>query len=152
MGSVLYQFHNIVLLSCVVWQDRTFYNKLVTLHNFLPGMQHLDFLPFISQLYTYRQIDENVKKCWRNERNDKCIDGVSQTIPPIIFLILRFAVLARQSVFLRNVREEIGKSRQVSRRIKDERNRRYCEKCVVIGSQSHEIVHEHVETRETISV
>ncbi len=39
---------------------------------------------------------------------------------------------------------------------KDERNRRYCEKCIVIGSQSHEIVyetvHEHGETRETISV
>ncbi len=31
----------------------------------------------LSQLYTYREIDENVKKCWRNERNDKCIDGIS---------------------------------------------------------------------------
>ncbi len=45
---------------------------------------------------------------------------------------------------------------QVSRRMKDERNRRCCEKCIVIGSQSHEIVHkilhEHVEMRETISV
>ncbi len=65
----------------------------------------------------------------------------------------RFAVLAKQTVFSRNVKEEIGK---VSRRIKDERNRRYCEKCIVIGSQSHkvvhEIVHEHVETREVISV
>ncbi len=41
--------------------------------------------------------------------------------------------------------------RQVSHRIKDERNRQYCQKCIVIGSQSHEIVHEkvhqHVETR-----
>ncbi len=43
-------------------------------------------------------------------------------------------------------------SRQVSRRINDDRNRQYCEKCIVIGLQSHEIVHEHVETRETISV
>ncbi len=47
-------------------------------------------------------------------------------------------------------------SRQASRRIKDERNRRYCEKCIVIGSQYHKIVpkivHEHVEMRETISV
>ncbi len=42
--------------------------------------------------------------------------------------------------------------RQVSRRIKDELNRRYCEKCIVIGSQPHKIVHEHVETREMISV
>ncbi len=37
--------------------------------------------------------------------------------------------------------------------INDERNRRYCEKSKVIGSQSHEvvheIVHEHVEMRET---
>ncbi len=33
-------------------------------------------LSALSQLYTYRQIDENVKKCWRNERNDKCIDGI----------------------------------------------------------------------------
>ncbi len=45
---------------------------------------------------------------------------------------------------------------QVSRRIKDEQNWQYCEKCVVTGSQSHEIVHkivhEHVETWETISV
>ncbi len=31
---------------------------------------------------------------------------------------------------------------QVSRRINDERNQRYCEKCIVIGSQSHKIVHE----------
>ncbi len=29
-------------------------------------------LPLLSQLYTYRQIDENAKKCWRN---GKCIDG-----------------------------------------------------------------------------
>ncbi len=47
-------------------------------------------------------------------------------------------------------------SRQVSRRIKDDRNRRYCEKCIVIGSQSHETVHkiehEHAEMREMISV
>ncbi len=47
-------------------------------------------------------------------------------------------------------------SRQVSHRIKDEQNWRYCEKCIVIGSQSHEIVHEivhkHVKMRETISV
>ncbi len=46
--------------------------------------------------------------------------------------------------------------RQVSRRIKDEQNRRYCEKCIMIGSQSHEIVHKtvhkHVETQEMISV
>ncbi len=41
---------------------------------------------------------------------------------------------------------------QVSRRIKDERNQRYCEKSIVIGLQSHEIVHKHVEMRETISV
>ncbi len=38
----------------------------------------------------------------------------------------------------------------------DERNRHYCEKCTVIGSQSHEIVHKivhkNVEMRETISV
>ncbi len=26
---------------------------------------------------TYRQINENAKKCWRNERNDKRIDGIS---------------------------------------------------------------------------
>ncbi len=31
----------------------------------------------LSQLYTYRQIDENTRKCWRNERNEKCIDGIS---------------------------------------------------------------------------
>ncbi len=41
-------------------------------------------------------------------------------------------------------------------RIKDEWNRQYCEKYIVIGLQSHEIVpeivHEHVETWETISV
>ncbi len=47
-------------------------------------------------------------------------------------------------------------SRQVSRWIKDEWNRRYCEKCIVIGSQSHKIVHKivhkHVEMRETICV
>ncbi len=43
-------------------------------------------------------------------------------------------------------------SRQLSRGIKDERNWRYCEKCIVIGSQSHEIAHEHVEMREMISV
>ncbi len=42
--------------------------------------------------------------------------------------------------------------RQVSRRIEDERNRQYCEKCIVIGSQSCKIVHEHVEMREMISV
>ncbi len=46
--------------------------------------------------------------------------------------------------------------RQVSRRIKDEQNWRYCEKCIVIGSQSqkivHKIMHEHVETWETIYV
>ncbi len=30
----------------------------------------------LSQLYTYHQIGENVKKCWQNERNDKCIDGI----------------------------------------------------------------------------
>ncbi len=43
-------------------------------------------------------------------------------------------------------------SRQVSRRIKDDRYRRYCEKCIVIGSQSHKIVYEHAEMRKTISV
>ncbi len=47
-------------------------------------------------------------------------------------------------------------SHQVSRRIKDDRNRGYCEKCIVIGSQSHEIVykivHKHAEMREMISV
>ncbi len=40
-------------------------------------------------------------------------------------------------------------SHQISHSIKDEQNRRYCEKCIVIGSQSyeivHKIVHEHVE-------
>ncbi len=40
-------------------------------------------------------------------------------------------------------------SRQVSRRIKDGRNQQYCEKCIVIGLQSHKIVHkivhEHVK-------
>ncbi len=41
---------------------------------------------------------------------------------------------------------------QVSRRIKDEQNQRYCEKFIVIDSQSHKIVHEHVEMRGTISV
>ncbi len=45
-------------------------------------------------------------------------------------------------------------SHQVSHGIKDERNRRCCEKYILIGSQAHEIVHEivheHVETRETI--
>ncbi len=43
-------------------------------------------------------------------------------------------------------------SHQVSRRIKDEQNRRNCEKCIVIGSQAHEIVHKHVEMRVRISV
>ncbi len=47
-------------------------------------------------------------------------------------------------------------SRQVFRRIKDDQNWLYCEKYIVIGSQSHETVHEivkeHAETRETISV
>ncbi len=37
-------------------------------------------------------------------------------------------------------------------RIKDEQNRQYCQKCIVIGSQSHKIVHQHVEMREIISV
>ncbi len=35
-------------------------------------------------------------------------------------------------------------SRQISHRIKDERNRRYCEECIAIDSQSHKIVHEMV--------
>ncbi len=38
--------------------------------------------------------------------------------------------------------------RQVSRRIKDYRNWWYCEKCIVIGFQSYEIIHEHAKTRE----
>ncbi len=41
---------------------------------------------------------------------------------------------------------------EVSHRIKDKQNWRYCEKCIVIGLQSHGIVHEHVKTWETISV
>ncbi len=69
------------------------------------------------------------------------------------FLISRFTVLARWSVFSQMWKRTIQQvSHQVSRRIKDEWNRRYCEKCIVIGSQSQEIVHKHVETRETISV
>ncbi len=34
-------------------------------------------------------------------------------------------------------------SHQVSRRIKNKRNRRYCEKCIVTGSLSHKIVHKN---------
>ncbi len=30
----------------------------------------------LSQLYTNCQIDENTKKCRRNDRNDKCIDVI----------------------------------------------------------------------------
>ncbi len=75
----------------------------------------------------------------------------------IIFLISRFAVLAWRSVFSQSVKQEhCSCICQVSRRIEDEQNQRYCEKCIVIRSQSHEIVHEivheHVEMRETISV
>ncbi len=44
--------------------------------------------------------------------------------------------------------------KQVSHRIKDEWNRQYCEKCIVIDEQSHKIVHEivqeYVAMRETI--
>ncbi len=36
------------------------------------------------------------------------------------------------------------KSEEVPGTIKDERNWRYCEKCIVIDLQSHEIVHEIV--------
>ncbi len=47
-------------------------------------------------------------------------------------------------------------SNQVSRKIKDERNRQYWEKCIVIVSQCHKIVHKivhkHVKRREAISV
>ncbi len=60
------------------------------------------------------------------------------------------------SIFTKRQRTIRQVSRQFSRRIKDEQNWRYCEKYIVIGSPSykivHEIVHEHVETWETISV
>ncbi len=58
-------------------------------------------------------------------------------------------------IFTKCQRERYGKF-LVNRRIKDKRNRRYCEKCIVIGLQSHEIVHkivhEHVKMLGTISV
>ncbi len=54
-----------------------------------------------SQLYTYRQIEENVKKCWRNERNEKCIDGIS-----VNRLANHFSRVARRSVFSQNVKDD----------------------------------------------
>ncbi len=59
--------------------------------------------------------------------------------------------------YFHKMSKRIGQvSRQVFCGIKDEQNRRYCKKCIVIGSQSHEIVqkivHKHVKMRETISI
>ncbi len=54
--------------------------------------------------------------------------------------------------FHKTSKRTIAKVSQVSHKIKDERNWRYCENCIVISSQSHkivhEIVHEHVEMRD----
>ncbi len=71
-----------------------------------------------------------------------------------------FCKLSRQSFFSRQVigiftTHQRGQHNKFLVKFLTEskiQNRRYCEKCIVSGSQSHEIVHEHVKMRETIRV
>ncbi len=59
------------MLRHKVWQTRSqMLNHVIILRD---NALHIA-RSLLSQLYTYRQIDENVKKCWRTKRNEKCID------------------------------------------------------------------------------